>query len=81
MRSLNEQRSAGEGRELGWAKAGWRLSTGRWRGAEALGKSLQTDFRTPPLQESLFSLGQRWVASVNPTGLSVFALGDQFHQD
>ena len=41
MRSLSEQRRAGEGRKQGWAKAGWRWNAGRWRSAEALGTSLQ----------------------------------------
>lgn len=55
MRSLSEQRGAGEGREQGWAKAGRRLNTGRWRRAEARGRSLQPRSPAPLLRESFFS--------------------------
>jgi hypothetical protein len=40
MRSVSEQSARGWGRELGWEKAGRRLNTGRWRRAEARGRSL-----------------------------------------
>lgn len=82
MRSLSEQRRAGEGRERRWAKAGRRLNAGRWRIAEARGRSFQPPSPAPPLQESLFapvaprSLGQRWAVLVDPSGPAVFVLGD-----
>lgn len=72
----------GRGRELGWAKAGRRLSTGRWRRAEARGRSLQPGFSAPALKESLFTpqarllLEQLRAASVDPTGPPIFVLGD-----
>ena len=64
--SPSEQRRAGEGRELGWAKAGRRLNTGRWRRAAARGTSLQPGSPASPLQESLFSPQARHCLGLRP---------------
>lgn len=70
MRSLSAQRRAGEGRDLGRAKSGRRLNTGRWRRAEVWGRRVQLGFCAPALRESLLapeaprSLGQHWAAPV-----------------
>lgn len=82
MKSISEQRRVGEGRELGWEKAGRRLHTRRWRKAEARRRCHQP--APPPLRRRKVCSSDRprapWdrrrAASVNPTGPPVFVLGD-----
>lgn len=80
MRSLNEQRSAGEGRDLGWAQAGCRLSTGRWRGS--IGSGEKAPDRPPqPFAAGKFVRVGTALGGVGESPRPVFVLGDQSHQD